>query len=705
VPGLHDEVINLTRDRELPFQPGAFVSTADFFKFLHRFFSGQDVEANASDVVETGFLKIESSLVVPIPRIERNSDGNVSGRSAASIACQLPQGELMPWSGNHPTFGSQSFHAVRRAVEMQLRPKEGIDLRDALRRIGCPSSLQYSIVYLFEEFLACIDDPPRCVAVLDLYECFAALNRLIRTDWPTYFDGFEDDPLRRRREQARLFEKNQLPSFIDALQNSFSLRLQRGIPQHERRDTAFNFRGGVSKFLVAMDVPLKCSLGLFRRMFGFAADKLDSPDFKQRFAGVTSVRIGQQTTAQFWCFSKKDLPALPPDPLELPIHLATFNLDLLHLYRPDSILDFLHEISHLYFGTFLSPLCNGIDRFHFAEEEHAESVRIRTEEVFAELITHLFVFEGDTQLYSKSYALGFSELQELVLKDSPPLRGQLGEPTSTERLAKGLTEAMFRAFLVSDSISQLFEIARVPVANWPTDHPLYCKTCDGKTLDDAWGRFRTYIDEFGPFYRDYHRIWQSAVLPDIWQRCQRYFRKLYSAPKHFERMRYVWHDAMSVYQRFLTQLRNSTESDELGVLPSNLDELSVMIDDCLRHGRAFRRMHWSGSNSGVRQSGGVDALLVVCKLAYSYIREIYGTMSANRVIYVEPEDDEKPRNDHEYNEFLFHSGHVVLYCVNPEARESRLLSQTACFKTLWDISSQLRARRLMDMMRLAEGVA
>src|SRR5207247_2220066 len=114
---------------------------------------------------------------------------------------------------------------------------DALGFRDALREVGCPASLGYALVDLFKDFLACIDDPPRCVAVADFYESFAALNTLIRDSWPRYFKGLSDD-LVRQREQARLFEKSSFRPFVDALQNSFALRLQRAIPHREVSDTA-----------------------------------------------------------------------------------------------------------------------------------------------------------------------------------------------------------------------------------------------------------------------------------------------------------------------------------------------------------------------------------------------------------------------------------------------------------------------------------
>src|SRR5262249_49753027 len=145
-------------------------------------------------------------------------------------------------------------------VEKGSGPGIGLRLRNTLREVGCPSSLQYSLVYLFGEFLTCLNDPVRCDAVLDLYESFAALSTFVRADADRYFAPLS--PLERRRAQAQLFAKGAFRDFVEALQNAFTLRLQRAIPRHETRDTAFSFRGGINKFITAMDAPLKCCLGL-----------------------------------------------------------------------------------------------------------------------------------------------------------------------------------------------------------------------------------------------------------------------------------------------------------------------------------------------------------------------------------------------------------------------------------------------------------
>lgn len=710
LPGLHDEIVNLTTDPGKPFQPGALVRTADVVRVLHRFFSGQDVDARLAPGDETGFLKLATSLVVPIPKIETEG-GKVTHPGAEPVAAQLPKGELTPRPAPHPRHGERRFQLLRQAIEKkQFGLVEGIDFRDALRNIGCPSSLQYSLVYLYEEFLACIDDPPRCVAVLDLFDCFAALNTLLRKDGPIYFASL-DDRVHRRREQAHLFQEDLLRPFLDALQNSFTLRLQRAIPRHESRDTAFNFRGGVSKFVAAMDVPLKCSLGLFRRMFGLEPAQANTPSFRQRFAGVTSVGIGQQTTAQFCWFSKKLLTETPVNTLkpdDLPIYLATFHMDVMHLYGPEQIVHFLHEFAHFYFDTFLARSAADFEEFMSAgdwegaagDRTQAEYVRMATAEIFAELVTHLFIFESDAGLFSKFFALDISEVQETVMEEVSPRDGS--PPPWDERLALGLVEAMFRAFLVADSIQQLGDVAVRPVAEWPADHPGYRQPPEESTLEQAWTRFRSYVEEYGPFYRDFQRLWLAEPVAGIWDRCHARFSQLYSAALTANRPAWLWRSAMSVYQDFRATFFTGKDGTDADILPVDLKRLGATIAECLRDGRAFRRMNWSETASADGRAGGIDPLHVVCKLAYHYIRDIYGPIDKNRTIYLEPDEAPSPHSGPGYNPYLFHPGHVALYAVDPQARGARLVRQIACLRTLWDISSQLRARRLMDMMQLID---
>jgi len=707
--GLHDEIVNVSPDPADRFQPGSVVRTADALKFLYRFFSKQDDGANDFESgFETGFLDLSTSFIVPIPQIERDAQGHVVQPGSEAIAAGFPHGEVQPRvdSGHHH-HGVHVFRQLREAVEREFGLDDSLQFRDGLRTIGCPASLQYSLVRVFDEFVACIDDPLRCIPVLDLYESFAALNVLLRRDLPEYLSGIAD-PVRRRKQQSHLFEKSTLRDFIDALQDTFTLRLQRAVPNHQTRDTAFNFRGGVSKFLAAMDVPVKCSLGLFRRMFGFETDRVNEAAFKQRFAAVTSLSIGQQTTVESVTFSKKRHVGVPTKVEEFPVYFTRFNIDVMRLYGPEQIAHFLHEFAHLHFDTFVFPDVDDFADYISAEDYayaldrdgHAEYVRNATAEVFAELITHLFIFESDTDLFAKFYAIGFSEVQDTAFQEVP----RAAESSYDERLTNGLIEAMYRSFLVVDSVRYVHDSQNKQVADWPDDHPLYDQPCDSKAATEAWQRFENYVRDYGPYYRDYRQLWGTQTT-DVWKRCEERFRAFYTAPKQTERLRRVWRSAMSVYLAFRSTLLQPSESGENDTLPRDLNELGSSIEECLGDGRAFRRMQWPGRREGPVQSGGVDSLLVVCKLAYHYIRGVYGDISKDKLIYLGPDDDQTHGSTAQYNRFLISASHFPMYCVDPGAREERLLKQIACFTTLCDISSQLRARRVIDMLALLQATS
>lgn len=665
LPGLLDQVINLAADK---FPDRAMVRTADVFRFLHRFFSGQD--ANLEPGNETGFLKLATSLVVPIPKVDKSG--------AAGIAADLPNGEFMPHGSAHPVHGAQFFRGLLGAVERKQFGHEagdtGQQLRDALRKVGCPPSLQYSLVYLFQEFFSCLDDPPRCVAVLDLYECFAALDTLIRKDCPKHLDAHKEDPIFQRREQARLFEESLRP-FVDALQNSFTLRLERAIPRHEVRDTAFNFRGGVSKFVAAMDVPLKCSLGLYRRMCQVAG-RVHQPEFKQRFAGVTSIGIGQQTTARLFHFGSSVLNPAPTDPNDFQLCFVTFHMDVMRLYGPEQIVHFLHEFGHLYFNTFISRSAIDFRERFMAPAATGDAIyeRMRTAEVFAELVTQLFVFGEDTDLFSKFYALTFSEVQEEVFQEDPADQRPLAS-----RRADALIEAAYRAFLVVDFIKQ----RGAPEAGAP------------QGLDGDWDRFKAYVLTYGPYYRDYSRLWEGSPSVGDWEDRRNWFEQEYHAPETVQRLARVRHHANLVYRRYTESL----SADPFYRLPVDAEAFRNEIDKAVDDGRAFRSAQYS-DQATPDAAKSIDPLPIICRIAYKYIKDVYGEVSADKVIFVESEVGTRTDGPPNYNTFLFAPGHVPLYCVDPVARGKRLLSQVACFKTLWDISSQLRARRLLDMIHL-----
>src|SRR5207237_485341 len=128
--------------------------------------------------------------------------------------------------------------------------------------------------------------------------------------------------------------------------------------------------------------------------------------------------------------------------------------------------------------------------------------------------------------------------------------------------------------------------ANKPVSEWPLDHPFYQEPLTDKTVSEAWERFREYISAYGPFYRDFHRLWQDKLAPHIWDRCEKRFLELYKAPKNAERLRCLWRHAMWVHQTFF----NLVKSDSLAGVSTDIDELNKEIENCLREGRAFQRL-------------------------------------------------------------------------------------------------------------------
>jgi hypothetical protein len=51
-----------------------------------------------------------------------------------------------------------------------------------------------------------------------------------------------------------------------------------------------------------------------------------------------------------------------------------------------------------------------------------------------------------------------------------------------------------------------------------------------------------------------------------------------------------------------------------------------------------------------------------------------------------------------WNTFQADKGSAAMFCPVPDARRERLKKQIVVFKSLWNLSSDLRARRLLDIL-------
>lgn len=699
LPGTHDLAANVFPNATMHRGTALIIPTTDLFRFLSLFFDevhqrNQQRHREGSHslaTTETGFMDLTSSLTIRTPL--------VNDHYCQTLLPFLPgQGEMprrIDWDRHR--FGVDFFADLAHHVEDRLELTDLVAFRDELRELGCPSSLQYALANLFGEFLDCLSDPLRCEAVLDLYDPFAMVRRVLSRNGPAfpYFCGLAT-PWRRQSEQTQFFTAGAFRAFIDALHSAFTLRIQKSIPNYELRDTAFNMRSSASKLLAAMDVPLKCSFGVFRRAFAGPGADQDSAGFRQRFGAVTTVNTHQNTSVQ--CGSIIAVTEARTGSTHLSFHHMAVNMDIFHLYRPEQAYNFLHEVAHMCYDATRAgrrhwPLLRlSSDQPTPEGEGNAES---RTEEIYADLLACLFVFGGSTREFGRFHGIGFSE----VIGQSI----HVDHDTSGGLFQLAILESLLRGFIVSEMVQSVnVGDDNLPVSAWPELHPVYC--IGGRvSYERLYESLISYVVNAGAFYRLLVPFWKPEKDDDVSRMMRRRAQQIVKdlcKPKALAVLGKLWTMAMHTYLSYWKDAFDEGGAGGRENEDSLLAQLPRAVQQCVLEGRGLCRTAWRQEIVGRNRRDGLDCLYVIGCMTKEYIKRLVGQMDAEAIIFPSRiGEGMSARSGHapRHARFMMEETHVPLYAVQPGARREKILAQISWIKTMWDMACQLRTRRLVEM--------
>jgi hypothetical protein len=551
----------------------------------------------------------------------------------------------------------------------------------------------------------------RSEAVVDLYDPIATLVRvLVNRQGPLHKHfGELKSNWRRRALQAAYFAKREFQAYIDALQSMFTLRMRKSIPSHESRDNAFMLRSGVSKLIAGMDVPLKCCIGLYRwnTCLGELRDK---PESRQKFTGVVNVNFRQSTSMAIDTVADGGRDYA----------LMAVNMDVFHLFQPERIFYLLHEVGHLFFRS--SEVCYLPNRTPVVLRLSCEEAPVkmtddepdrkaagptttavsRTSEIFADLVAALFVFEREAPLFSKMHGLVFSDVPGCVIV--------VQAKDDENAYQKALLEVVFRGFIVHELISsaQASE-SENPVELWPEEHPKF-KRNSKPSIPDLQQRFREYIGEYSPFYKDMHRTNDQQEPHPLTQMLYLEADKKIKCLCELSNLKvidHLWKHAVRIWRTYwqaCPALQSSEPADANAKNANHLwkqrEHISQVLKACLNEGNGIRRSSWPGSFFAEDRDGGVDCFFVVARLLREYIRHIVDEILPQHTIFPEEAtvgsaESNPPARD--FSPYLMRESHAPLHPTQAIARARKLLAQISFYKTLSDLSSQLRARRFVEI--------
>jgi len=648
---------------------------------------------------ETGVMDVSSGMVIPFPRWEGEEGllrGVAKGHRPLIPALAMIRDALFTPPRDKP----------RRAEDAEREPETLCveTLREAMQRLGVPSPLRGTIEYMYGNYAKCLADPLFFEGVLDLYDTFRELHWTVTEFLPGEQDRFREElpgPKGRRGALSDGFFDSDmvdaLGDFVDALQNAATHRISVR-PSMEMCDWAIDFRGGLNQLVAAADVPLKCGIGLWKycRRSEFGRNRVhpspSTPPKGHRVGAVTRLTFHLNVG----CRHVRFLPEHPRPMVQLDVNVA-------HIFNPAKSVEYLHEAAHLILEALDSE--KKTRQVHRASRstpklpaEHNKLARDayarRRHEIFADLLTHLFVFGADYELFRRYQMISYNAYHVSIARE---------EEITLIRLA----ERLLRCFMVSGPIEDAAALSRDARA-FPDAHPWLVDgdppTLREGLLEPLCERFLGFAEEIGPFFSHFHRFWNVPLKREA---AESLFRERFKqlCPDVASECAGLWKYAVQIYKGFA---RDAFPWNAEG----GRDALSEAILASLESGQAcvqaeFDRRYRENDNGNPREYA-LDPLTVVCQLLYAYIGTCYAApelFDPERGIHLlrSPEGEvvyepESPDGRRGWNPFQLDHSNPRHFCSDPERRSDRLRREIVVLKQLWDLSTLLRARRLTDII-------
>ncbi|HET6252370.1 MAG TPA: hypothetical protein VFE47_32080 [Tepidisphaeraceae bacterium] len=618
-------------------------------------------------------IDIATSLTIPLPRMPQEKGGDLLAGNVGNAHCS-PLLNLLPEVQKRLCFPSL-LKGKNRPTD--LGKKAGrlnlAILKRIPRKCGIPLHLRRTIEYLYQNFATIIADPLMFDAILDLYDTFATLHAILTSHLPRVRAkevGRDRNSVLPPMDASRV---HQLSLMVDAIHNALAHRISKAYPETQLRDMAIDFRGGLNQVLLAAEAPLICGLGLLRKYvhrFGAPAPSRDA------LGGLTKISFAPGARA---CQLRLGVERMAS--------LVFVEADVPHVLHAPSYADYLHECAHFLLGALK---LQGIDTFEshkigqairaafrgdlrLPDPAHEAYVRERIEEVFAGLITHIFLFGRDTEAFLFHHVIIFAK----------SLSGSAG---SDSEIIAQFSELIIRLFVVVDSIP-----THLPRIRW-IERPWKKRRGAGK-------RFESVLDSLGPLLPNYDRLWKDRNGP-CRVYCRTQFKKVYSQLVPY--LPDLWEHAMGIFEQFFEHALRMPDdpNGDLG------HEIESMVEQALSSGkpllRILRKVADDGGQTPDLDACTLDLLTLTCAILYGYISKVK-TARGKEIYLSRPDPDGSPDylpppNDRKWYEFQIDIGAAALFSPVPKARAERLRKEITLLKTFWDISSALRARRLREIL-------
>gem|GEM_PF-3768888 len=544
-------------------------------------------------------------------------------------------------------------------------------LRKITKDIGVPMALRRSVENLYKKYSQFLTDPQMVDMVIDLYDSFHTLFEAIRS--PEGVEGLRDSCFVASSKSGStryILGQEKVEEFgeiVGALHNAYNSRVSQAYPEEVVRDRSVLFHGRLSQILHAADAPLKCGVGILRRNQIGDAGGYDK-------VGV-NVMMGFQ-------------PGVRVTPLKLGDKdgrtLAFLSIDVPHLLHVTTYCDYLHEAFHLVSDQGIRGELGDVDAVDID----------RFNEINVHLLTCLFICGNDYASYVNDQLSSVA----LVLPSKIPddgrymadwvenslrlftiefiyIHGRLGGITTAgvepiggdiyllgEQFFSGFREALERSLCYSSEMIRIL------------------------ATDDLQRHFYAYAEEACCEW------WSKVVswLENIETRC------------------------LGVVENFTREEilppRGLTE-DLLQAFYDAKSKMLVSANDHLTEGRAFHPgLNEPSRNSRHRDAFGPDmgsnCVLVLTSLLHAYMIRRQNSEKSD-ALHVRRGTAEKLGlggqspvgfDADSVSLYLIDLCSATRFCCVPRARVERLQAQVSIVKSMWGVSTAVRARRLAKLV-------
>jgi hypothetical protein len=607
-------------------------------------------------------IDIKTNMTIPIPKIpvdmSHSPSDNLYNPILIKVLRQI-QNKLC-----YATYSNATSIDKTHKTNESRSGKLSIDkLKVIPRMYVLPVSLRRSVEHLYQSFAICIADPFLFDMVLDFYDVFATLHGVLTDYLPQVYKS-ENNVIDEKTVQ-------EIALLVDVISSAFARRMSKAYPEQQIRDMSIDFRGGLNQILLAADVPVKSSFGLVRK-FAFPHGKTEYRD-----------RVGSVTRISF-------LSGASCRPLNLGIEnqarLACFEMDVPHVLHIASYCDSIHESAHLIYYGLLENQDSPIHGFKSRLSNLSIVMKNRIQELFADLITQIFIFGADTAKFMRYKLDNYTKSHVSVGADD------------NDTIVR-FTDELIRLFLVIDTIP----IGKKPkswTSKWKKD-----------SIDNIAKRFNNMVERFGPIFSEYQRLQACKDNEKIKYYLSKEFKDIYAEASEF--MPGLWSEAIRIYKSytkgFIDFSKNTYDCYD--------EELNKIVEKGLTEGRPIaqsqyypitdNKISFNKSDSGNKMCAGADPLTLICKLLYQYMPpfkdiegkaiHLYRDPIERRVDYPE-EVQYLKKKEQPWYEFQIDRGAPALFCPVPEYRKKRLLKQIVVIKSFWGLSSSMRLRRLEEII-------